>query len=134
MKNIIDVLRELNITTNITKPVGNQIQTWTVQGAHHNRQESLNWVLSLELCQLSLEVKILKQTSLLPIHPCFSILGLGRPPPPSYQNFSVLETLSGIFKSLMSKSCPTTYQPTLDIFFSCWGYGLTTRKKLLKVI
>ena len=33
-----------NIAANITKPRANQIQTWTVEGAPHNRQENLNYV------------------------------------------------------------------------------------------
>ena len=129
-------------TTNTTKPGGNQFQTWTAEGAPHNRQKTLNCVhacvyacagmcvcvgvcvcvcvcvcrskdvreLSSIICLVkgifSLILKYLAfqfsylckywfwrrgKISLLSIHPCFSILGLGRLPPFPYQNLGVLE-------------------------------------------
>ena len=44
IENIIDVPRVHNITTNITKLGGNQIQTWTAEVTPYNRQKTLNCV------------------------------------------------------------------------------------------
>ena len=41
---MIDTLNVHNMTANTTRPGGSQFQTWTAEGAPHNRQKTLNCV------------------------------------------------------------------------------------------
>ena len=133
----------------------------TVDGAPHNWQKNLNYVcvrayvctfVCMCLCQrialsypeifaipvqssLKIDFRNRSKISLLPIHHCFSILGLGMQPSLWWTNILVFwESEEEYVRAKCQRAAQPHINPSEFIFyFACWGYGLT-RKKLLQVI